>query len=307
MKVEKAKVVIIAGPTASGKSMLAAELAKAFNGEVVSADSMQVYKYMDIGTAKPSKETLESVPHHLIDVVEPDSDYTAASFRIDAMRKIREIHGRGRPAFIAGGTGLYIKALTKGLFEGPAADKSLREGLRREAGERGAGHLYKRLKEVDPTSAASIHPNNVVRIIRALEVYESAGRPISDFHREHGFHEDPFDAVKVGLVKERALLYGDIEKRVDRMMEEGLPEETERLIDMGYGPDLKPMRALGYREMTGYLYGEFGLDESVVLLKKNTRHYAKRQMTWFRKDPGIIWFSPEQKKDIMMVVERHLN
>jgi tRNA dimethylallyltransferase len=304
---EKAKVVIIAGPTASGKSALAAELAMAFNGEVVSADSMQVYKYMDIGTAKPSKETLESVPHHLIDVVDPDSDYTAASFRKDAIRKIREINGRGRSAFIAGGTGLYIKALTKGLFDGPAADKSLREGLRREAEERGAEHLYNRLREVDPVSAESIHQNNIVRIIRALEVYESSGRPISEFHREHGFHEDPFDAVKVGITKERALLYGDIEKRVDRMMADGLPEETERLLNMGYGPHLKPMRALGYREMTGYINGELGLDEAVGLLKKNTRNYAKRQMTWFRNDPGIIWFSPEQKKDIMELVERHLS
>jgi len=304
---EKAKVVIIAGPTASGKSVLAAELAMAFNGEVVSADSMQVYKYMDIGTAKPSRETLESVPHHLIDVVEPDSDYTAASFRKDAIRKIMEIHERGRSAFIAGGTGLYIRALTKGLFEGPAADESLRRSLRREAGERGAEHLYRRLSEVDPKSAASIHPNNIVRMIRALEVYETTGRPISEFHREHGFRENPFDAVMVGLTKERALLYEDIEKRVDRMMADGLPDETERLLNMGYGPHLKPMRALGYREMTGYLNGEFDLDEAVGLLKKNTRHYAKRQMTWFRNDPGIIWFSPEQKKDIMELVERHLN
>ncbi len=304
---EKIKIIVIAGPTGCGKSALAAELARAFNGEVISADSMQVYKYMDIGTAKPAKELLKGIAHHLIDIVEPDADYTAASFRDDAARIIREIRGRGKCAFIAGGTGLYIKALTNGLFDGPAANKALRERLWREAEEFGSERLHERLGEVDPASAASIHPNNTVRVIRALEVYENAGRSMADYHREHGFAENPFDTLKIGLSKERVFLYGDIEKRVDRMMDCGLLEETRELLRMGYAPDLKPMRGLGYKEMTGYINGEFGLEDAVGLLKKNTRNYAKRQITWFKSDPGIRWFSPEQKNDIIDMIRGYLN
>jgi len=303
---EKPRVTFILGPTASGKSGLAIELASLFNGEIISADSMQVYRHLDIGTAKPSKEELEKVAHHFIGVVGPEEEYTAARFRTEALEKIREIRSRGRNVLVAGGTALYVKVLTKGIFEGPRTDHSVREALRELVRVEGKEALYERLKEVDPASAEKIHPNNTGRLIRALEVWQLAKRPISEFHREHAFAEEPFDALKIGLDIERAALYAGIERRVDEMMERGLLEETRRLLSMGYGPALKPMRGLGYKEMTGFLNGEYSLDTAVSLIKQNTRRYAKRQLTWFRKDPEIRWFSPEQKNDIIDLVKGHL-
>ncbi|MBI5586961.1 MAG: tRNA (adenosine(37)-N6)-dimethylallyltransferase MiaA [Deltaproteobacteria bacterium] len=303
---EKSKLTFILGPTASGKTGVAVELASLFNGEVISADSMQVYRHMDIGTAKPSKEELGGVPHHFIDIADPDEEYTAARFRKEAIKKIGEILSRGKGVFVAGGTGLYVKVLTQGIFDGPRADKHLRETLREVARSKGNMALYGRLKEVDPVSAEKIHPNNTNRLIRALEVWELSKRPISEFHREHAFSEEPFDALKIGLHRERAALYAAIEGRVDEMMERGLLDETKRLLSMGYGSGLKPMCGLGYKEMTGFLNGEYPLDEAVELIKQNTRRYAKRQVTWFKRDPEIRWFSPERKNDIIDLVKGHL-
>lgn len=302
----KTKAVIIAGPTAAGKSSLAMALAEEFNGEIINADSMQVFRFMDIGTAKPSREDLLKVPHHLMDIVEPDEEYTVARYRADALEKIREIGSRGRNIFIAGGTGLYIKALTQGLFPGPKADKALRERLKKEGLEKGAEALHGRLKDVDPESAASIHARNTVRVIRALEVYELTKRPISEFHREHGFSESLFEALKIGLEKDRKALYADIEARIDRMVEDGLVEEVKGLLER-YGADAKPMHGLGYREITGFIEGLCPLDEAIGLLKRNTRRYAKRQFTWFRKDPEIKWFTPERKNDIIALVRGFLS
>ncbi|MFQ5735809.1 MAG: tRNA (adenosine(37)-N6)-dimethylallyltransferase MiaA [Thermodesulfobacteriota bacterium] len=304
---ERTKTIIIAGPTASGKSGLAVELATRFNGEVVSADSMQVYRSMDIGTAKPTPGQMRGVPHHLIDVVDPDENFTAARYRTMALDAIRGIHGRGRVAFVAGGTGLYIKALTGGIFKGPGADPALREEFAREAAESGAASLHARLREVDPQGAAKIHPNNLVRVIRALEVHTITGRPISGFHREHAFSEAPFEALRTGLDPGREELYRRIDGRVEEMMEAGLLEETRGLIEAGYSSSLKPMGGLGYKEMSGYIRGEYGIDEAVRLLKRNTRHYAKRQITWFRKDPEIRWFDPGQKQVIIEAVKGYLN
>lgn len=304
---DRIKTVIIAGPTASGKSGLAVELAHLFNGEVVSADSMQVYRRMDIGTAKPTEEEMGGIPHHMIDVVDPDEDFTAAGYREMALEKIREIDARGKTPFVAGGTGLYIKTLTGGIFKGPAADPALRERLTREAVEHGKARLYERLCEVDPIGAAAIHPNNLVRVIRALEVYELSKRPLSEFHREHAFSETPFESLKIGLEMDRAELYARIDRRVDRMMEDGLLEETKNLLRLGYSSSLKPMGGLGYKEMLGYIAGEYDITEAVRLLKRNTRHYAKRQMTWFKKDAGIRWFNPGQKSCIMDAVKGYLN
>lgn len=303
---EKPRVTFILGPTASGKSGLAVELASLFNGEIISADSMQVYRHLDIGTAKPSKEELKRVAHHFIGIADPEEEYTAARFRTEALEKIGEIRSRGREVFVAGGTGLYVKVLTKGIFEGPRADHSVREALMGLVREQGKEALYERLKEVDPASAEKIHPNNTGRLIRALEVWQLAKRPISEFHSEHAFAEEPFDALKVGLELDRAALYEGIERRVDEMMERGLLEETRGLLSMGYSAALKPMRGLGYKEMTGFLNGEYPLETAVSLIKQNTRRYAKRQLTWFRKDPEIRWFSPEQKNDIIDLVKGHL-
>jgi len=303
---DRTKAVIICGPTASGKSALAVELARRFNGEVVSADSMQVYRFMDIGTAKPSKEEISGVAHHLIDIVKPDEEYTAARFREDAEEAIKGIRGRGKNVFIAGGTGLYIKALTQGLFEGPQADWGLRRELLRRAASIGADALHARLKEVDPESASRIHPNNLHRVVRALEVYELSRKPISDFQREHSFRASPYETLKIGVTKDRAELYSDIDRRVEQMVEAGLLEETRRLLSMGYASDLKPMSALGYKEMTGFLVGEYTFEEAVRLLKRNTRRYAKRQLTWFKKDPEIRWFNPADKTGIISSVKEFL-
>lgn len=304
---EKPKVTFILGPTASGKTSLAVELAEVFDGEIISADSMQVYRFMDIGTAKPSEEELSRVPHHLIGIVDPDKEYSAARFRTDALEKIDGIRSRGKNVFVAGGTGLYVKVLTKGIFEGPSSESSVREALMETARTQGTAALFERLREVDPVSAMRIHPNNTQRLVRALEVWEVSGRPISEFHNGHAFSEDPLDTLKIGLVVERDTLYRDIEKRVDKMMEDGLLEETRRLISMGYGSGLKPMCGLGYKEMTGVLRGERTISGAVELLKKNTRNYAKRQLTWFKNDPEIRWFSRGQKDDIIKTVKGHLN
>ncbi|HEY4708398.1 MAG TPA: tRNA (adenosine(37)-N6)-dimethylallyltransferase MiaA [Thermodesulfobacteriota bacterium] len=303
---DKTKAVIICGPTASGKSALAIELARLFNGEVVSADSLQVYRFMDIGTAKPSKEEISGVAHHLIDIVKPDEEYTAARFREDAEEAIKGIRGRGKNVFIAGGTGLYIKALTQGLFEGPQADWELRRELLGRAASIGTDALHARLKEVDPESASRIHPNNLHRVVRALEVYELSRKPISDFQREHSFRASPYETLKIGVTKDRAELYSDIDRRVEQMVEAGLLEETKRLLSMGYASDLKPMSALGYKEMAGFLKGEYAFEEAVRLLKRNTRRYAKRQLTWFKKDPEIRWFNPADKTGIISSVKEFL-
>lgn len=304
---EKIRTVIIAGPTASGKTELAVLLASLHNGEIISADSMQVYRRMDIGTAKPSREEMGGVPHHMIDIAEPDEAFTAARYASLALEKIREIHERGKNPFVAGGTGLYIKALTGGIFKGPEADPALRAELEREVEEHGSARLHERLKEVDPEGAAAIHPNNRVRVIRAFEVFTLSNKPISEFHREHAFSEEPLSTLKVGLMLDRDALYARIDARVDAMMDSGLLEETRGLIDAGYSPSLKPMGGLGYKEMTACIEGRLDLEEAVELLKRNTRRYAKRQMTWFGKDPGIRWFNPGQKKDIIEVVKEYLN
>lgn len=301
------KIIVICGPTAIGKSALAAELAGLFNAEIISADSMHVYRHMDIGTAKPSKAEMGGVRHHLIDVVNPDEEYNAARFRKDAAALIEEIAGRSKNVIVSGGAGLYIKALTQGIFEGPRADEAVRRGLIEFAEANGREALYERLKDADPAAASSMHPNNLRRVARALEICYLAKRPVSELHKEHGFSDRPYDTLKIGLCKEREALYADIERRVDAMMSAGLVKETKDLINMGYPAGLKPMRALGYKEMAGFLNKEYPIDEAERLLKRNTRHYAKRQLTWLRKDTEIRWFNPTRKKDIINQIEVFLN
>lgn len=313
---DKTKLIVIQGPTAAGKSALAMELSERFGGEIISADSMQVYRYMDIGTAKPSLEDRKRVRHHLIDIIAPDEGYTAARYCIDAAAAVVEISGRKKIPIVAGGTGLYIKALTGGLFEGPGADAGIRDRLLTEAREAGAIVLHQRLNAVDPEAGATIHPNNVRRVIRALEVYLTYKRPISELQNEHGFNETPYDALKICLTKERSELYSAIDSRVDAMIEAGFVAEVRGLHEAGYSFDLKSMRGLGYKEMGLFLSGASGFAEAVGLLKRNTRHYAKRQLTWFKKDRGCPptpergndkWFYPGMKSDIMALVKGHLN
>jgi tRNA dimethylallyltransferase len=289
--------VIILGPTASGKTELAVRLAERFDGEIVNADSMQVYRGMDIGTAKPSDELRRRIPHHLIDIVDPDVNFSASDFRREAIRAIADIHGRGKRAFVVGGTGLYIKALLKGLVESPSGAEHIRSDLQETARKVGSGELLRRLAEVDPETAGRLHPNDQVRIIRALEVYLQTGLPISRFRNEHDFTGDYYDYLKIGIAVERGELYRRIEERVERMMAEGFLAEVRGLLSQGFTTELKPFRAIGYKELSAYLAGTYPLDEAVRLIKRDSRRYAKRQLTWFRQEKEIYWVEYPERFD----------
>jgi tRNA dimethylallyltransferase len=290
---EKPKVVVITGPTASGKSSLAIDLALHFGAEIVNADSMQVYRGMDVGTAKPTITERRGVPHHLLDVADPDEDFDAAKYRSLGIPILHDIASRNKISLLVGGTGLYIKSLLSGLFECPPADPELRDELRRIWEARGPAYLYERLKSFDPESARKIHRNDRSRIIRALEVYSLTRQPFSSLIRRHGFKDQPFHTLKICLQVDRPQLYDRINRRSVFMIEAGLVAETERLIMKGYTPDLKPMNSLGYRHIRKFLDGEYDLDEAILQLQRDTRRYAKRQVTWFRADPEMVWIEPD--------------
>ena len=292
----KPKLVIILGPTASGKSELAIELAANIGAEIINADSQQVYRHMNIGTGKPAELDRARVLHHLIDVVDPDAEFNAAIFRHLALEKITQIHKRRKKVIVCGGTGLYLKALTHGLFVGPEQDPEVRGKLAREIQEKGMGALYRRLTEVDPAAHSRIHPNDRQRIIRALEVYQLTGKPMSQWQQEHGFGDEPFDTLKVGLQRERAELYDLINRRCDRMIEQGLLDEVRELVAKGYSLDLKPLQSVGYRQMGLVLREMLKIDQAVEEMKQETRHLAKRQLTWFRGDHEVRWFHPENQR-----------
>lgn len=302
------KIVIVLGPTAVGKSEVALHLAKSLNGEIVNADSQQVYRLMDIGTGKPSKADRERIRHHLVDIVAPNEEFNAALFRRLATESIRQIHARGRNVIVCGGTGLYLKALTRGLFEGPGQDPEVRQALEQEITANGVASLYQRLERIDPTVGSSIHPNDRQRIVRALEVYRLTGRPLSEWQKEHGFQENPFEIFKIGLLRERAELYNFINLRCERMIEEGLLEEIRGLVERGFDLDLKPLRSVGYRQMGQVLRGRQSMNDAIEEMKQETRHLAKRQLTWFRRDDEIRWFHPEgQSKEIESTAARFLS
>ena len=290
------KIVVICGPTAGGKSAAALELAREFGAEVINADSMQVYRYMDIGTAKPSAEAQQAVRHHLIDILYPDEEFSAALFREEARQAIAAIEARGNKSLVVGGTGLYIKALTAGLIQGGEIDPAIRARLQAEAAHEGREELYQRLQGVDPKTASRLHPHDTYRVIRALEVYERTGCPISLMRERHRFQEGPYQVLKIGLLVEREELYRRIDTRVEEMMRRGLQEEVRGLLDRGYSPALKTMQSLGYKEMTAYLQGEYDLAEAVRRIKRDTRRYAKRQLTWFKADPEVRWVLSERDR-----------
>jgi tRNA dimethylallyltransferase len=303
----KPKLVVVLGPTAVGKSEVAADLAVHMNGEIVNADAQQVYRQLDIGTAKPSIEVREKIAHHVIDIIDPDEEFNVARYRALATAIIDDIHKRGKLAIVCGGTGLYVKALTRGLFHGPAQDASIRAELTLKAQRDGLRSLYARLEQVDPSATSWIHPNDRQRIIRALEVYESTGKPMSQWQKEHAFSESLFTTLKIGLHRHRAELYGLIDRRCDQMIAAGLIDEVKGLLARGYGLDLKSLRSLGYRHMGLFLMGQLSLEQAVFLMKRDTRRLAKRQLTWFRSDQEIHWFHPESERSkIMAVVEPFL-
>jgi len=307
MPLTKPKLVIVLGPTAVGKSELALELAPQIDGEIVNADSQQVYRYMDIGTGKPSEAERKNVKHHLIDVVNPDEEFNAALYRRLATEAIDRIQRGGKTAVVCGGTGLYLKALTHGLFTGPGQDPQIRRTLEAEINNTGLAGVYQRLVKIDGTVTSTIHPNDRQRIIRALEIYESTGKPLSEWQKEHAFHEQPFEVCKIGLLRERTELYDHINRRAERMIEEGLLEEVRGLVARGFALDLKPLRSVGYRQMGAVIQGMMEQAEALAEMKQETRHLAKRQLTWFRRDGEIRWYHPEkQKGEIFQAISEFL-
>ncbi|MBU1052506.1 MAG: tRNA (adenosine(37)-N6)-dimethylallyltransferase MiaA [Proteobacteria bacterium] len=304
---KKISIIVICGPTGIGKTAAGIKTAEIFGGEIISADSMQVYRYLDIGTAKPTKDETLRVFHHMIDIIDPDEDFSAAKFASMGIEIINSLEEENKVPFIVGGTGLYIKALVHGLFDiKPAADSDFKIHLKKQAKENGTQFLYNQLKKLDPKAADKIHPNDTFRIIRALEVFESTGISILEHQKKHGFSENRFNVLKIGLNMEREALYRRIEKRVDLMIEAGFEDEVRRLLDMNYSADLKSMQSIGYRHMIDYISGSITLDEAIRTLKQDTRRFAKRQLTWFNADPDIIWMKPDQVGDIKILAENFL-
>ncbi len=298
MSGERPRVIAVMGPTAVGKTGCVLQLAKDLGGEIVNADSMQIYRFMDIGTAKPTAAERAEVVHHLLDIVDPDQDFDASLYSQLARETIKNLVEEGKVTIVVGGTGLYLKALFHGLFPAAHSDQVIRQRLRREGEKDGGLELYKKLKKIDPSTAARLHANDLFRIIRALEVWECTGKPMSVLQKEHGFRENPFFTLKIGLKLPRSQLYERINRRVDEMMELGLVNEVRELLNRGYGVHLKSMQALGYRHMVQHLINGMKIAEAVRTMKRDTRHYAKRQMTWFGGDQEINWFRPQDLEEI---------
>lgn len=290
------QAIAIVGPTGVGKSALAMALAEAFGGEIVSADSRQVYRHLDIGTAKPTADERVRVPHHLLDVVDPDETFDAARYRAIAIEAVRLIRGRGRPVLICGGTGLYVRALLHGLFPGPVASPTLRRELENLEISCGPGTLHRRLAAVDPAAATRLHPHDMLRVVRALEVAELTGRPISAWQRDHRFGDRSVRALIIGCVRAHGELLTRIETRCRAMIAAGLLEEIRGLWARGYAPDLAALQSVGYREMGSHLRGECDFDTAFDDFVRATRRLAKRQMTWFRGEAETMWFHPDRDR-----------
>jgi tRNA dimethylallyltransferase len=300
------KIIIICGPTALGKTSTAINLAGIFNGEIIGADSMQIYRYMDIGTAKPTADEQSRVAHHMIDVIDPDEHFNAKQFAEMAHEKIMKLYARSVTPFVVGGTGLYIKALVNGLFKAGRSDIRVRKRLKEQSRSYGLYFLYQKLSRHDPDTAARIHPNDAYRIIRALEIYELTGKTMTAFQREHGFKDNRFRALKIGLHIDREVLYDRINQRVDAMVESGFLNEVKALLDMGYSEDLKSMQSIGYRHLVDFIKGRSSWDETLRTLKRDTRRYAKRQLTWFKADPEMVWREPGQLEEILGLIKNFL-
>lgn len=287
----KKPLIILTGPTAVGKTHLSIRLAKAVQGEIISADSMQVYRHMDIGSAKIRPEEMEGVPHHLIDCLNPDEDFNVVRFQEMAKEAMAHIYQRGHIPILTGGTGFYIQAITGDIdFTQHGEDNSYRLALEKKAAEEGAQSLHDMLQKVDPLSAQTIHANNVKRVIRALEYYNQTGQPISSHNLEQRQKTSPYQLAYFVLNDERSRLYQRIDQRVDEMISSGLVKEVETLKAMGCHPGMVSMQGLGYKEILAYLEGDCSLEEAVYILKRDTRHFAKRQITWFTREQDVEWF-----------------
>lgn len=295
MEKEKLPLVILTGPTAVGKTKLSVELAKRINGEIISADSMQVYRGMDIGSAKVTKEEMQGIPHYLIDEFDPSEEFHVVKFQEYARRYIREICQKGKIPILIGGTGFYIQAVLYDIdFTENGSDTSYREMLQEMAEKEGAGVLHEMLRQVDPSSAEAIHANNVKRVIRALEFYHETGQKISEHNEEERQKKSPYRYAYFVLNDDRQKIYKNIELRVDLMLKQGLVDEVRTLQEQGCTRDMVSMQGLGYKEILDYLSGAITLEEAIQILKRDTRHFAKRQLTWFRRERDVIWVNKDQ-------------
>jgi len=300
------KIIVVCGSTGVGKTGTAIKLARIFNGEIISADSIQVYQYMDIGAAKPTPQERAAIPHHLINVVAPDEPFDAAAFARKAHVCISSITQQGKTPFVVGGAGLYIKALLYGLADGLPTNHEIRRRLRTEASQNGALSLHRRLETCDPETAQRLHPNDLYRVIRALEVYETTGLTLSESQAAHQFIACRFQVFKIGLELSRPILYKRINQRTEAMIRAGFTDEVRQLLDKGYAPDLKPMQSIGYRHVIAYIQGSCSWEETVRLWQRDTRRYAKRQLTWFKTDPDIGWINPDEWESAIPKIDAFL-
>ena len=304
---ENNPLIILTGPTSVGKTALSIQLAKTVDGEIISADSMQVYRYMDIGTAKITPEEMQGIPHYLIDAFAPDEEFNVVKFQQYAKKYIEDIQSRGKIPILVGGTGFYIQAVLYDIdFTKNDIDLSYRQKLEQIAKEKGAEYLHALLKQLDPKSAEAIHPNNIKRVIRALEYYKLTGEKISDHNAEQRNKNSPYQYCYFVLNKNRAKLYEGINLRVDQMIQSGLLEEVKDLAKRGYTKDMVSMQGLGYKELLAFLEGEGTLEDTVELIKKETRHYAKRQITWFKRENEIIWINKDDFRNDMEILSHML-
>lgn len=299
----KKKLIILTGPTAVGKTATSISFAKRIGGEIISADSMQVYRHMDIGSAKITVEEMEGVPHHLIDVLEPSEDFNVVRFQQMARNAMEEIYSRGHIPIITGGTGFYIQAILNEIdFEDTEENTKFRMVMNELAEEKGNEYLHEMLRQVDPKSAEQIHPNNRKRVIRALEYYEQTQSPISEHNEQQRTKQSPYQFVYFVLNRDRKELYERIDKRIDIMLKQGLLEEVKWLASAGYTKDMVSMKGLGYKELLAYLDGECSLEEAIYRLRRDTKHFAKRQLTWFRREREVTWIEMEQYSDTETLV-----
>lgn len=297
-------VILLAGPTAVGKTQLALEIAHRLGTEIINCDSMQVYRYMEIGTAKPTPEERALVPHHLLDVADPDEPFDAASYAELARPVIESLQNRGKMPLVVGGTGLYMKVLTRGICPAAPRDPAIREQLRRELEEHGLERLHQELGRVDPEAGRRLHPHDRQRVLRALEVQRLTGIPLSCWQSQHRFQQTIYRTVKIFLYRDRKVLYERINRRVRQMLEQGLVAEVGRLLAMGYGPELKSMQAVGYKQLAAHLLGACPLASAVSDMERATRHYARRQLTWFRGDSEFRWVQADDWQGILEWLNR---
>ncbi|UCE20167.1 MAG: tRNA (adenosine(37)-N6)-dimethylallyltransferase MiaA [Gemmatimonadota bacterium] len=307
MSPPKNNLLLLVGPTAVGKTEFSLHLAQRLQGEIVSADSRQIYRYMDIGTAKPTIQQREQIRHHFVDVVDPDAYFSAGEYGRQSRRVIDALFRKGCVPIVVGGSGLYIRALVDGFFDPFVHDNEVRENLQRRMKEWGPKPLHAELMTIDPETAGRIHPNDTQRILRALEVHEITGRPLSLIQRESRGVMPAFEPLFIGLTMSRPVLYERIDRRVDDMMKKGLVDEVQNLVTMGYDRTLNAMQTVGYQEVFSYLGGEVDLEEAVRLVKRNSRHYAKRQLTWFSKDRRVTWFDVKEDESIDSIIDRILD